>query len=185
LDIGGLIPVIGEPLDGVNAAIYLARGDEVNAALSVTSMVPIVGWVSTGGKLVNKTIDLTRHDEWGTVLKHNKNGILTQGDSKKGWEHIYKNHISGSVSNKTLFPGHLGEAEVKNLVMDSLSKGKLAGTKSDGFKEYVYKPNKYGISEMKTIVDPEGFVYTSYPVKGTRVLLIQTRNNIMLRGGFK
>jgi hypothetical protein len=58
LDIGGLIPVIGEPLDGVNAAIYLARGDEVNAALSVTSMVPIVGWVSTGGKLVNKNIDV-------------------------------------------------------------------------------------------------------------------------------
>jgi hypothetical protein len=56
LDLVGLVPVIGEPADGANSLIYLARGDEVNAALSAASLVPIGGWVSTGGKLVNKTI---------------------------------------------------------------------------------------------------------------------------------
>ena len=56
LDLVGLIPVVGEPADGTNAIIYLARGDEVNAALSAASLASIVGWVSTGGKLVNKTI---------------------------------------------------------------------------------------------------------------------------------
>ena len=56
LDLVGLIPVVGEPADGANSIIYLARGDEVNAALSAASLVPIGGWVSTGGKLVNKTI---------------------------------------------------------------------------------------------------------------------------------
>ena len=34
LDVVGLIPVVGEIADGVNGSIYLARGDEVNAALS-------------------------------------------------------------------------------------------------------------------------------------------------------
>lgn len=56
LDVAGMIPVVGEPIDGVNAAIYWARGDKVNAALSAASMIPVTGWVTEGGKLVKKTI---------------------------------------------------------------------------------------------------------------------------------
>jgi hypothetical protein len=52
----GLIPGFGEVADGVNALIYLGRGDNVNAALSVAAMVPVAGWVATGGKLAKKAI---------------------------------------------------------------------------------------------------------------------------------
>ncbi|MGB0930942.1 MAG: PAAR domain-containing protein, partial [Chitinophagales bacterium] len=54
LDIVGLIPGVGEIADGINAAIYLARGDYANAALSAAAMVPFAGWAATGGKLAMK-----------------------------------------------------------------------------------------------------------------------------------
>ncbi|WP_342566708.1 T7SS effector LXG polymorphic toxin [Psychrobacillus sp. FSL K6-4046] len=58
LDLAGLIPVVGEVADGVNGVIYAARGDALNAGLSFSAMIPFAGWVSTGGKFVNKGSDL-------------------------------------------------------------------------------------------------------------------------------
>jgi RHS repeat-associated protein len=54
LDVLGLIPGLGEPIDGLNAAIYLGRGQYGNAALSAAAMVPLIGSVGTGGKLAGK-----------------------------------------------------------------------------------------------------------------------------------
>ncbi|OLT41815.1 hypothetical protein BJF86_02025 [Serinicoccus sp. CNJ-927] len=50
LDVLGLVPVIGEPIDGVNAAWYYAEGDVVNGSLTVVAMVPLAGWGGTGAK---------------------------------------------------------------------------------------------------------------------------------------
>jgi len=54
LDGVGLIPVVGEPADGVNALWYGAEGDELNAGLSAAGMIPFVGWGATGAKLARK-----------------------------------------------------------------------------------------------------------------------------------
>ena len=54
LDLGGLIPGIGEPLDLVNAGIYLLRKDYLNAGLSASSVMPLVGVAGTVGKYINK-----------------------------------------------------------------------------------------------------------------------------------
>jgi len=54
LDLGGLIPGIGEPLDLVNAGIYLLRKDYLNAGLSASSVIPLVGVAGTVGKYINK-----------------------------------------------------------------------------------------------------------------------------------
>lgn len=60
LDIVGFIPGVGDIADGVNAVIYLCEGDYVNAALSATSMIPVVGdAVSKGGKAVKTAIKHT------------------------------------------------------------------------------------------------------------------------------
>ena len=40
----GLIPGFGEPADGLDGAISLARGDYVGASMSATSMIPYFGW---------------------------------------------------------------------------------------------------------------------------------------------
>jgi RHS repeat-associated protein len=59
LDLGGLVPGFGEPLDLANAGIYALRGDKCNAALSVGGAIPFAGWLATitkvgkkGGKIV-------------------------------------------------------------------------------------------------------------------------------------
>ncbi|MEK5146688.1 T7SS effector LXG polymorphic toxin [Psychrobacillus sp. FSL K6-4615] len=54
LDIAGFIPVAGEIADAANGLIYSARGDALNATLSFSAMIPIIGSVSTGGKLAVK-----------------------------------------------------------------------------------------------------------------------------------
>ena len=56
LDLAGLIPVVGEVFDGVNAAWYGAEGDYLDAGLSAAAMVPLAGWAATGGKLGIKTV---------------------------------------------------------------------------------------------------------------------------------
>jgi len=55
LDIAGLIPGFGEIADGINAGIYAARGDYLNAALSAAAMIPGAGWGATAAKYANKS----------------------------------------------------------------------------------------------------------------------------------
>jgi len=92
LDILGLVPVIGEPVDGLNATIYLVRGDQLNAALSAGSMVPIAGWVSTGGKLVKKSIKVAKDVDKGVsraILKTDfvatSNGLVVKATTAEKW----------------------------------------------------------------------------------------------------
>jgi len=43
MDVAGCIPVIGEPLDGINAVVSLLRGDLFGAGASAISIIPIAG----------------------------------------------------------------------------------------------------------------------------------------------
>ena len=54
LDVIGLVPVVGELADGLNAGLYLFKGDYMNASLSAAAMIPVAGDVATGGKYVVK-----------------------------------------------------------------------------------------------------------------------------------
>ncbi|QTD39543.1 ribonuclease YeeF family protein [Sporosarcina sp. Te-1] len=103
LDLVGLIPVIGEPADGLNAIIYAARGDTVNAALSVGGMIPVAGWFSTGGKLVYKST---------TNVKQVKNVVSTDA-MKSIYTPVYQDVINNPLS-RTQF--HLGKMD--DLPMD-------------------------------------------------------------------
>jgi hypothetical protein len=68
LDVVGLVPVLGEPADLLNAGIYLAEGDMLNAGLSAGGAVPFLGMAATAGKwgkrgydAVDEFTDATRH----------------------------------------------------------------------------------------------------------------------------
>ena len=45
MDWAGILPVVGDIIDFINAIIYLARGKEVMALLSVIAIIPVVGSV--------------------------------------------------------------------------------------------------------------------------------------------
>ncbi len=59
LDVVGLVPGFGEVADGINALIYVARGDYVNVGLSTAAMIPFAGWAATGVKATRKILQLT------------------------------------------------------------------------------------------------------------------------------
>lgn len=52
LGLGGMVPVVGEPLDAADGLISLARGDYTGASLSAASMFPFVGWGPASQKRV-------------------------------------------------------------------------------------------------------------------------------------
>ena len=54
LDVVGIIPIVGEWADGLNAGIYMLEGDYTNASLSMAAAVPFVGWFATAGKWSSK-----------------------------------------------------------------------------------------------------------------------------------
>ncbi|MCC6280693.1 MAG: AHH domain-containing protein [Saprospiraceae bacterium] len=56
LDLCGLIPVGGEPCDLINGVIYTFEGELMNATLSFSATLPIVGWFATGAKYAGITV---------------------------------------------------------------------------------------------------------------------------------
>lgn len=73
LDVVGLVPVVGEVADLTNGLLYVIEGDGVNAALSVASAIPIVGWASVTTKYA---IKITSVGSTKVVLTWKKIGIL-------------------------------------------------------------------------------------------------------------
>jgi hypothetical protein len=66
LDLGGLVPGWGEPLDLVNGIISAARGRWFDALLSFVAMAPIAGWGATGVKWARKAdnvLDVLPHTD--------------------------------------------------------------------------------------------------------------------------
>ncbi len=60
LDVVGLIPVFGELADLTNAGISAARGNWVDAGLSLAAVVPFAGIAATGAKLGNKGLNAAK-----------------------------------------------------------------------------------------------------------------------------
>ena len=81
LDYAGIIPVIGDALDIINAAIYFIRGKWFDGLLSSIAIIPIVGSaISLGAKSLK------------SALKIGKN-VPGPNDLKKMWELFVDNKI--------------------------------------------------------------------------------------------
>ncbi|MGH8572632.1 MAG: polymorphic toxin-type HINT domain-containing protein, partial [Gammaproteobacteria bacterium] len=57
LDVCGMLPVVGEPCDGLNALGYAQEGDELNAGLSLAGTIPFWGWFATAAKWSDNVVD--------------------------------------------------------------------------------------------------------------------------------
>ena len=55
LDVAGLLPGLGEGADLINAGIYLAEGDKINAGLSAAAAIPFAGWGAATIKAAKRT----------------------------------------------------------------------------------------------------------------------------------
>src|SRR5690606_18235047 len=93
LDVAGLVPGLGEIADGINAVIYAANGDYVNASLSLAAMIPIGGQLATAGKLGVKAADVasTAYKPVSGIVKGTSKGIPNSS-------YIYKSSEGNVIS---------------------------------------------------------------------------------------
>ena len=91
LSVLGLVPFAGDVVDGINALIYLARGQHAEAAMSAAAMVPFGGIVSTGlrlskrvGKVIGRVKDLKKLGPGEKSLLHRLTPDL--GSPKANWK---------------------------------------------------------------------------------------------------
>ena len=113
LDVGGVIPVVGEPFDLLNAAIYTAEGDYENAALASVSAIPLYGYVGTAGKA-------------GKYYKKAKSGNLFKGTKKKVKEEIdiikkTPNQIKKIIKNNPKKSAGIASAIIAGKITSKLS----------------------------------------------------------------
>jgi hypothetical protein len=81
LDAGGLIPVVGEPLDLINGGLYALRGDWGNAGLSCAAAIPLLGWGATGVKFSDEAFALMRWEDEGGRVADEVFVVLSRQDS--------------------------------------------------------------------------------------------------------
>ena len=118
LDVVGLVPGLNVVTEGINAVIYLAEGDYVNAGLSAVGMIPFASWGTKAfkfGKFIYKGIKATRTTDKVTtparVVRNSKkvqngSGSATKGD--KGGQ--TNNTPDGKKGNEGQTPKNDGDA---------------------------------------------------------------------------
>jgi hypothetical protein len=73
----GMVPVLGEWADLLDAGVSALRGDHVGAGLSLMSAVPIWGWVARGGKIARGMLKAER--QISPVLPKAGKGVWEKG----------------------------------------------------------------------------------------------------------
>ena len=63
LDLVGLLPLVGEPLDVASAALSARRGEYLDAALSLAAVVPLAGMLAGTGKIVARLNGLAKFSQ--------------------------------------------------------------------------------------------------------------------------
>ncbi len=112
LDAGGMIPIIGEPIDVVHGIIYALEGDGVNAGLSIAAAIPILGNFTTAGKTasklskVGKTVDTVEDVASASKLNIQSSTIR----SSSGSNNVIGNGLKYSSNN---FARNLNEISPK------------------------------------------------------------------------
>jgi len=117
LDIAGLVPVYGEIFDGINAGIYSARGDYLNAGLSGAAMIPVAGWAATGGKVgrkvgnvvIGETISRVKlwgrlnNAKWYRAWGKNFSKNMTRAERNAAWLRNKEWLLKQVKQNKTIY----------------------------------------------------------------------------------
>jgi len=115
LDLAGLIPGVGEAADAINALRYAKKGDYLMAALSLISLVPVIGdAIGKGGKLAM----------W--VTKYGGKAGVKAGKAAVKWGPKIKELKKQIVASKGLINTVLAEAEKNPKLKEHVPKIKEA-----------------------------------------------------------
>jgi hypothetical protein len=121
LDGVGLIPIVGEPADFVNAIWYESEGDHINSALSTAGMVPLLGWGATGAKVGlkvgKKTVKHTLINP--NTIKFTQDSIGKEFKNGQKLEDITKGLKTGKISPDDFPPIRVFEKNGKKFTLDN------------------------------------------------------------------
>ncbi|MBI4600879.1 MAG: hypothetical protein HY721_02865 [Planctomycetes bacterium] len=167
LDLGGLIPGFGEPLDVIHGFIYLAEGDRLNAGLSFAAAIPVGGWAATAAKGVNRAADAVRAPKVATKLLNPPIKV-----TREGMQHVLDRHTVNDIAKyagKSKF--NAGE-DIASLIdlgtqqpMVRQVNGNYARTFSVGREIGADRATGNATSIMTVITRPDGTLVTAFPGK--------------------
>lgn len=112
LDLLGLLPIVGEPADAINAVIYAWEQDWVNAWISMAGVAPVVGSAGTLARVAART---------GVMASGARTPRLTQA----ALEHIVERHwhTSGSKPGAGRFADGLSVNTLSHMIAAALEHG--------------------------------------------------------------
>ncbi len=95
LDAVGMLPIVGEFFDGFNGLLYGVEGNKTDAAFSLASCLPVMGWFATGAKWTKNTFKLSNN------ALHLTSGLILKLGSKEGnrLSHVMA-HFSNDLTKK-------------------------------------------------------------------------------------
>jgi RHS repeat-associated protein len=131
LSVLGLVPFAGDVVDGINALIYLARGQHAEAAMSAAAMVPFGGIVSTGLRLSKRVGKLFKAKFSRTPKSLMDQMVLDAAKQGKGVKII----------------DSLGDPKFKGMEKWSYTKKSAAGLRSE--VHYVRNPKTGELMDFK------------------------------------
>tara|TARA_R110002012_G_scaffold314655_1_gene527604 strand:- start:112 stop:1026 length:915 start_codon:yes stop_codon:yes gene_type:complete len=128
LDLMGMVPLVGEVADGLNASWYAKEGKYGDAALSGAAMIPGAGWAAGGTKLAKHMSKLKRVLGFGDKTKDVSKIVDAGKDINKNVE------VSNIVKSDDLFmkkPTNYGDA-YEPAQYNSMFKGAIGGMTEQG-----------------------------------------------------
>ncbi len=134
LDVAGNIPVVGWAADGANAIWYAAEGNYVDAALSASAMIPVIGGAATAaraGKTIYKAVDSAGDaakatDNATDAAKAADNAGDTAKSSDSGTSTPAKSNDSPDTCPNSFVPGtHVVMADGTTRAIEDLEVGDL------------------------------------------------------------
>ncbi|WP_338653478.1 hypothetical protein V6B14_17700 [Sporosarcina psychrophila] len=171
-----------EVADGVNGVIYAARGDTLNATLSLGAMIPFADWASAGVKLTGKAQDLNQVSKvvstekmesiYSPIYKDVVNSPL--GKTQNQLDLLTNTHYQLGTPNAFTFNTPFAKTDIPTSIKNGATDVKVEVknvdivTKGTGKETYQYlkdyKNNKYFTRsvEYNAGKDGTGFTYKVY-----------------------
>lgn len=114
--------------------------------------------------MVSSLAEATARYGSSKVLGSTSKGILLEGNSKRGWKHIYTSHVT-KTQGKSTFLGHLSSKQIKDKIYYTLNHGKVVHAANSGNITYSCKFGKKWLKYLHVIVDKSGYIVTAFPSK--------------------
>lgn len=158
LDLLGLMPLIGEPADAINALIYAWEHDWINAGISLAGVVPVVGSAGMLARIAG------RFDGAANAAPRLSQARL---------DHIVARHwpTAGTSSRVSKFADGTSLTDLNNMIAAALQYG-AARPNTNGRLGTIYEidlgriigvSGGHTTSRLRVVVNGEGEIWTAFP----------------------